>query len=58
MPTGSPVPFLLVLAITVGLGIAATATRSTLLIGLFVCWVVTPWVGVYRKVQERRENRQ
>ena len=35
-PAGSLVPFLLVLATTVGLGIAATATRSNLLTGLFV----------------------
>lgn len=42
-PAGSVVPFLLVLAITLALGIAAGVTRSNLLTVLFVCWAVSPW---------------
>jgi len=55
-PTGSLVPFLLVLAVTLGLGIAATATRSDLVTGLFVWFALVPWVGVYKKFHERRER--
>ncbi len=55
-PSGSVVPCVLVLAITVGLGIAATTTRSSFLTLLFVCWSLAPWVGIYNKIQERRES--
>jgi hypothetical protein len=55
-PTGSVFPFLLVLAITVGLGIVATATRSNLVTLFFVSWALGPWVRIYKRVQERRES--
>ena len=55
-PNGSAIPFLLVLAITVGLGIVATATRSNLVTLLFVCWALAPWVIIYKRMQERRES--
>lgn len=56
--TGSPVRFLLLLAVILGLGVGATATRNGLLTGLFVCSAVGPWMAIWERTQRRRESRE
>ncbi len=53
-PPGSMAPFLTLLAIILALGITATTTSSNVVTGLFVWCAIVPWVGLYKKVRERR----
>jgi len=55
-PSGSPAPFLFLLAITLGLGIAATTARSALMTGLFVWLAIVPLLAMYGRFRERRQR--